>query len=97
MGPKGPIDLRIRAPLRRPDLPGLYARTCVLLAERPGAPVRLGVRGVPADAVAVEALATLRLAARRGGHEVSLTGASPAMLAIVELVGLARALPAEAA
>lgn len=82
--------------MRRPDLPGLYARTCTLLTARPGAPVRLDVTSLPADAVAVEALATLRLAARRGGHAVVLVGASPAMLAVVELVGLAEVLPAEA-
>jgi anti-anti-sigma regulatory factor len=97
MGPEGPIELGIRGPRRRPDLPGLYARTCALLTERPGARVRLDVTNLPADAVAVEALATLRLAAQRGGHGVVLVGASPAMRAIVDLVGLAEVLPAELA
>ena len=96
MAPEGPIELGLRGPLRRPDLPGLYTRTCALLTERPGALVRLDVTNLPADAVAVEALATLRLAARRGGHDVALVGASPAMRAIVDLVGLSEVLPAEA-
>ena len=46
------------------------------------------LRGVPADAVAVDALARLQLAVRRHGCEVRLRNASPALLDLVELMGL---------
>ena len=46
------------------------------------------VRGVDPDAVTVDALARLQLAARRHGCEVRLRNASPALLELVELMGL---------
>lgn len=53
------------------------------------------VAGVAADAVALDALARLALAARRGGCEVRLRGASPELLGLVQLAGLAEVLRAE--
>jgi hypothetical protein len=46
------------------------------------------VAGVEPDAVTVDALARLQLAARRHGYRVLLQGASPELLEIVELMGL---------
>jgi len=83
-----PPGLVIRGPLTRDDLPGLYGRVCARLAELPAGDVLCGVAGVPADAVAVEALARLQLAARQHGQRVVLVGASRALREVVELVGL---------
>jgi len=88
--------LTIRGPLRRSDLPGLFARTCSLLAAGPVVLLRCEVAGVPADAVAVDALARLALAARRHGCATLLCGASEELLALVALIGLAEVLREEA-
>jgi ABC-type transporter Mla MlaB component len=47
------------------------------------------VGGLAADAVAVDALARLALAARRRGCSVRLRGASPELLALVDFIGVA--------
>ncbi len=83
--------LRIAGPLQRADLPGLLARTCALLTS--GIEVLLcDVAGVAADAVAVDALARLALAARRAGVQVRLRGASAELMALVGFIGLAEVL-----
>jgi ABC-type transporter Mla MlaB component len=46
------------------------------------------VGGVPADAVVVDALARLALAARRSCCEVRLRGASQQLLELIALAGL---------
>jgi ABC-type transporter Mla MlaB component len=88
--PPPTATLTIRAPLERTDLPGLFARTCVLLEAISGAEVlRCEVSGVAPDAVSVDALARLALAASRRGCHVQLCGASSELLALVEFMGLA--------
>jgi ABC-type transporter Mla MlaB component len=82
------VNLAIRAPLRREDLPGLFARTCALLARGGSDELRCEVTGVDADAVAVDALARLALAARRNDCSVRLCGASADLLALVAFAGL---------
>ena len=47
------------------------------------------VADIAADAVAVDALARLALAARRRGCDVRLRGASPELLALMDFVGVA--------
>lgn len=94
--PPRTVTLTIESPLRRGDLPGLFARTCALLADQCGCELLLcEVGGVAADAVAVDALARLALAARRSRCEVRLRGASSELLGLVELVGLSDVLPSE--
>jgi ABC-type transporter Mla MlaB component len=83
------ITLTIGAPLLRPDLPGLYERTCALLVGVSADVLLCDVAGIAADAVAVDALARLALAARRRGCHMRLLGASPELLALVDLIGLA--------
>ena len=83
------IALTIRAPLLCADLPGLYERTCALLAGASADVLLCDVAGIAADAVAVDALARLALAARRRGCEVRLRGASPELLALVDFMGVA--------
>jgi hypothetical protein len=50
------------------------------------------VAALPADAVAVDAVARLQLAARRAGCELRLHGASPELLSLVAFIGLAEVL-----
>jgi hypothetical protein len=83
------ITLRIRAPLLSADLPGLYERTCALLVNVSVDVLLCDVAGVAADAVAVDALARLALAARRRGCDVRLRGASTELLALVDFIGVA--------
>jgi ABC-type transporter Mla MlaB component len=83
------ITLRIRAPLQCADLPGLYERTCALLVNVSVDVLLCDVAGVAADAVAVDALARLALAARRRGCDVRLRGASTELLALVDFLGVA--------
>jgi ABC-type transporter Mla MlaB component len=89
--------LAIRAPLQREDLPGLFARTCALLQLASPQLLSVEVAQIEPDAVAVDALARLALAARRHGCAVQLRGASPQLELLIELIGLADALPSEVA
>ena len=87
------IFFAIGGPIARADLPGLCERVCALL-ERSGAGVALcDVRGVDPDAVTVDALARLQLAARRHGCQVRLRHASNELLELVAFMGLADVLP----
>ncbi|MEA2141567.1 MAG: hypothetical protein QOC91_1666 [Solirubrobacteraceae bacterium] len=86
--PQRSVSIAIRAPLSREDLPGLFGRTCALLAGRGSEELRCEVAGVAADAVAVDALARLALAARRSDCSVRLCGASQELRALVAFAGL---------
>ena len=87
------LTLVINGPIARADLPGLYRRVCGLL-ERRDTPVALcEVERVNADAVTVDALARLQLAARRHGCQIRLQGASNELRELVCLMGLDDVLP----
>ncbi len=88
-----PIRFEIHGPLRRADLPGLTARVCALLEGACGATAICDVRGVSADAVTVDALARLQLAAQRAGCRVQLHSASDELLQLVVFMGLRDVLP----
>lgn len=92
--PPGPNDVAfsIRGPIARADLPGLCGRISVILGDG-GSVVWCDVSGVEPDAVCVDALARLQLAARRRGCCVRLENASPALVELVELMGLTHVLP----
>jgi ABC-type transporter Mla MlaB component len=82
------VAFAVRGPIARADLPGLCERVCGIL-ERSGADVALcDVRGVDPDAVTVDALARLQLAARRHGCQVRLRHASSELLELVSFMGL---------
>ena len=82
------VAFAIGGPIRRADLPGLCERVCGVL-ERSGAAVVLcDVAGVEPDAVTVDALARLQLAARRRGCQVQLCGASRELVELVDFMGL---------
>jgi ABC-type transporter Mla MlaB component len=88
------VAFAISGPITREDLPGLCDRVCALLATS-GSVVRCDVAGVEPDAVTVEAVARLQLAARRRGCEVRLYNASDALRELVELMGLTNVLPCD--
>jgi ABC-type transporter Mla MlaB component len=90
------VAFAIHGPLLRADLPGLYARVCRQLGAAPGPVVVCDVTGVEADAVAIEALARLQLGARRHGCRVQLSGASPELCALIDLLGLTDVLSRDA-
>ena len=87
------VSFAISGPIARADLPGLCARVRTLLPE--AGVVRCDVNGVAPDAVAVDALARLQLAARRQGCRVCLENASPELRELVELMGLTHVLPCD--
>ena len=87
------IAFAVWSPIRRDDLPGLCDRVCALLCASPAAVALCDVRGVEPDAVTVEALARLQLAARRTGCRVRLRNASSELLELVTFMGLSEVLP----
>jgi ABC-type transporter Mla MlaB component len=87
------IAFAVEGPIARADLPGLCERICALL-ERSDADVALcDVTGVEPDAVTVDALARLQLAARQHGCTVRLRHASQELLDVVDFMGLRDVLP----
>ena len=87
------IAFAVRGPIARDDLPRLCQRVCALLERSRAAVVLCDVRGVEPDAVTVDALARLQLAARRYGCQVRLRHASPELLELVAFMGLRDVLP----
>jgi len=82
------IAFAIWGPIRRDDLPGLCARVCGLLAGSRAQVALCDVRSVAPDAVTVDALARLQLAARRHRCVVRLVHASGELQALVAFMGL---------
>jgi hypothetical protein len=91
------ISFTIRPPLTRADLPGLYRRVCLLLATSGARTARCHVAAVAPDAVAVDALARLKLAAIRHRVALEILGASPELRELIALTGLQEALSPRAA
>jgi ABC-type transporter Mla MlaB component len=89
------ITFAIAGPIARSDLPGLCDRVCALLSESAAEVAVCRVRGVQVDAVTVDALARLQLAARRHGCQVRLCGASDELLELMRFMGLTDVLPCE--
>ena|SRR6266542_403387 len=83
----------VRGPIARTDLPELCDRVCALLKTSRAGVVLCDIRGVEPDAVTVDALARLQLAARRHGCRVRLRHASSELLELVAFMGLADVLP----
>ena len=77
------IAFAIEGPITRADLPGLCDRVCGLLSGAPPASRTARSGGVEPDAVTVDALARLQLAAQRHGCQVRLRDASPELLELV--------------
>ena len=82
------IAFAIRGPIARDDLPGLCERVCTLLSASGATTAFCDITGVDPDAVTVDALARLQMAASRLGCRVRLRNASPALCELVDLMGL---------
>jgi ABC-type transporter Mla MlaB component len=89
------IDFAIRGPICRADLPGLCNRVCALVEGSGTAVVRCDMSGVEPDAVTVDALARLQLAARRHGCCVRLRHTSDRLRELVVFMGLSDVLADE--
>ena len=87
------VAFAIGGPITRADLPGLCARICTLL-ERSGTDIVLcDVTSADPNAVTVDALARVHLAARRHGCDTRLRGASSELIELLEFAGLRGVLP----
>lgn len=87
------ISFEIRGPLLRGELPALYARFCAAVTEHAPELVLCDVGGIAPDAVAVDALARMQLAARRSRCTVLLCNASDDLRELVAFMGLRDVLP----
>jgi ABC-type transporter Mla MlaB component len=87
------VAFTISGPIARDDLPGLCERVCALLRGSVADVAFCNVRGVVPDAVTVDALARLQLAAGRCGCRVLLRDASEGLVELVEFMGLTDVLP----
>ena len=83
------VAFAVSGPITRADLPGLCNRVCTFLHERGPGEVLCDVSTVHANAVTVDALARLQLAACRNGNRVRLCNASAELLQLVAFLGLA--------
>jgi ABC-type transporter Mla MlaB component len=88
-----PVAFVISGPIARADLPGLCERICGLLTESGASVALCDVAGVDPDAVTVDALARLQLAAQRQGCRVRLRRASDELRELVAFMGLTDVLP----
>ncbi len=88
-----PIAFAVTGPIARADLPGLCSRVCTLLERSSAGIAFCDVGGVEPDAVTVDALARLQLAARRQGCQVRLRHASPELRELVAFMGLTDVFP----
>ena len=83
------MEFSIWGPIARDDLPGLCDRVCALLRRHEPEIASCDVRSVDVDAVTVDALCRLQLAARRHGCHVRLRHASTELRELVAFMGLA--------
>ncbi|GIJ43504.1 hypothetical protein Val02_03900 [Virgisporangium aliadipatigenens] len=90
------MRFRLGATVTRADVPVLCADLAAALhpcAGDPAGPVLCDVSAVVApDLVTVEAIARLRLTARRHGRRLEITGAGHDLWRLIALVGLGRVL-----
>jgi len=86
--PPRTVTFAIGGPIDREDLPALYERVCTLLRGAAADVAVCDVAGVAADAVAVDALARLQLAARRHGCRIRLEHTSAELRDLIAFMGL---------
>ncbi len=91
--PPRTIAFAISGPIARTDMPGLCERVCALLAGSDADIAFCDVSGVDPDAVTIDALARLQLAAGRHGCQVRLRHASDELRELVGFMGLTDVLP----
>jgi ABC-type transporter Mla MlaB component len=83
-----PVQFAVHGPIARADLDGLCDRVCRFLAENSAVEILCDVRSIAPDAVTVDALARLQLAAQRTGRRVRLQNASAELLELLEFMAL---------
>jgi ABC-type transporter Mla MlaB component len=90
MAPSRPttVAFAIEGPIAPSDLPGLSERVSELVARSGAAVALCDVSAAEPDAVTVDALARLQLAARRSGCEVRLCGAPSRLRELLAFMGL---------
>ena len=88
-----PPTFAIHGPIARSDLRGLARRICALLRQTPSDTWICEVGGVEPDAVTVDALARLQLAAHRNHTKIQLENASKELKELLALMGLDQILP----
>ncbi len=95
LGAPGPrtISFAVGGPIDRADLPALCERVSSLLAGSGAAVALCDVSGARDDAMTVEALARMQLAARRSTCQMRLRGASTELLGLLAFMGLRDVLP----
>ena len=86
------VTFAIEGPITRADLDRLSCRICALLEEHDADVAYCEVRG-DLDAVTVDALCRLQLAAKRRGCKVRLKNATGPLLDLVAFMGLKDVLP----
>jgi ABC-type transporter Mla MlaB component len=82
------LSFAVRGPVGRDDLPGLCDRVCALLEGSRADVAYCDVESVEPNAVVVDALCRLQVAARRRGCQVRLRNASAELLELVSFMGL---------
>jgi ABC-type transporter Mla MlaB component len=90
--PAAAMVLVVAAPIERSDIPGLCARVCRLLDASDATTVVCDVGAHAADAVTLDALARLQLAASRRGKWIELHHTRAELRALLELTGLGEVL-----
>lgn len=85
----------VYGPIARADLPGLCDRVCAILAESRAPELVCEVQAVEPDAVTVDALARLQLAAHSRGCRIRLRNPSSELCELVEFMGLSDVLAEE--
>ena len=91
--PPRTITFAIWGPIARGDLPGLSDRVCALLSEQDATVALCDVAGVDVDAVTIDALARLQLAARRQHCRIRLRNVSDELRGLIAFMGLEDVLP----
>ena len=87
------LAFAVEGPIARDDLAGLCGRVCALLEQHGPAIGLCDVGGVQADAVTVDALARLQLAARRYRCRIHLRRASTQLRELLAFMALSDVLP----
>jgi ABC-type transporter Mla MlaB component len=88
------VALALGGPMTRADLRAFGERVSALLDESGAELIVCDVTNAEADAVTVDALARVHLAARRHGCDTSVRGASRELIALLDFVGLRKLAPA---
>lgn len=82
------VALALGGPVTRADLPSLCERVGALLDGSDADVILCDVAGAQANAVTLDALARLHLAARHHGCDVRVEGASTELLTLLDFCGL---------